>query len=517
MRHLYQTLPILLTACFASVTSAEPTLGGPILTLPNPTFEDFHYTSGLTHVDDVGFLRVPSGLYRFEEPLSSASVLTKVTNIGDGTRIPMTISVADDVVYAYIPEDASSTTVLDDCTYASYDKGETWVDITDKFKIKVIRDNGNEMEMTAPPYSVTKDNGIVYGKLACEDLALFYHDPKADTWTSLYGSNIVKESANGHKWDMHNGVVVAGEEGMALDFVTIARAVIAKDGKSWVVEPYSFASTSKGTLPSATGYRIFKANPSTGTFLIGEEGGILRMTKAATKLEYVVSYKEGDLPVGDNVVTAPLGMVRKDPSGYPYVDSLLYPSICGQYALAGGFDKTKPQSYLALSEDDGKTWTNISQLVDEYDGGDTGESGNEGSGVLFINEDVDGRIILGVTNPDNSTLTLVELKLPNPYAKFDPSTKDVGNGWQESATLGRVYTASYPKIWVEAHQQWWYVCDSMADSAFIYDEQMAWIWTSDKYYPWLWYYDLGHWVCYVGYGDGKRWFYDEKTNGYFSL
>jgi hypothetical protein len=48
----------------------------------------------------------------------------------------------------------------------------------------------------------------------------------------------------------------------------------------------------------------------------------------------------------------------------------------------------------------------------------------------------------------------VELKLPNPFARFDSSAQYTGEGWQETETLSHVYAASYPWIWVTAQQQW---------------------------------------------------------------
>jgi len=208
-------------------------------------------------------------------------------------------------------------------------------------------------------------------------------------------------------------------------------------------------------------------------------------------------------------VTAPIGVADDDPNVYPYTRTILYPTINSNYALAGGYDAK--MGYLAWSQDDGATWTNLSELLDGYNNADGGE-------VTIISEDPSGRIIIGARDKkdDPATLTLVELKLPNPVNDFDADATHVGSGWQYSPTLGYAWGSFYPWLWSYGEKAWIYATGDIASDAWLYDEDLAWLWTSADFYPWLWDCANERWIYFVEADDSGRTFYDAKAEAQFT-
>lgn len=82
--------------------------------------------------------------------------------------------------------------------------------------------------------------------------------------------------------------------------------------------------------------------------------------------------------------------------------------------------------------------------------------------------------------------------------------------WMTHPVLGSIYTAEYP--WVYGSEQGWeYLCDILNPqngSAWYYDWNLGWIWTSDVFFPYLWSSEK-NWLYYgETLSNGMRVFYD---------
>jgi hypothetical protein len=508
-----------LTFAFSLVSAiTSPQICIQIKQMPNAFWQANNYSSSnICYINDTGFLFYGNSLYRFECPLSSDSVLSEIT-VGNLSNVPIKMSIVNNSIY--INKEIDDLSLLYDVNNQNYgeylmvssDLGYTWTEISKEF---IFDNNDGYGEFIAVPYNFVQFDDRVYCSpsqdLESYNLNLFYYDKSESTWQNLWGEHSLVTGLgflySSRAWDICNGIVVGGSEGPDLDSVAIVRAQISDSGTEWEIEPYEFASTNAGTLPSATNYMAIRANQLTGTFLIGEEGGILRMTEQATKIEYVVSYDRQslELPLMGTTVTPPLGITDDDPSWFPYVRNFLFASVNSNYVIASGFDKGNAMAYLAWSEDDGKTWTNLSKLVDDYDGSVTKAD------VPILSEDPSGRIIIGVLDNGEGTLTLLELKLPNPLNDFDADATHLGSGWQYSPTLGYVWGSFYPWLWSYDEQAWIYASGDIASDAWLYDEDLAWLWTNADFYPWMWDYECERWIYFVEADEAGRTFYDANS------
>jgi hypothetical protein len=500
----FKKITVWMSVFIAEVASAavitSPRLDGVIKSISN--VEYIRYTnnmngSSIKYLNGTGYLCCSKGLFSFDLPLTAESELTQIT-VGNLSNVVEHLDIANGVLHVNKEmEDGDYAYNVDDSNYGEYwmtsaDGGLTW---TDKSRTFIGSDNLGEY--MAIPHHYVEYNGRTYcdpaGENCITNLDLYYLDKDNDKWISVSGHDSILESGEPtHAWDLYNGIAVGGGEGTALDFVILMRAVLDDDGISWITEPYVFASTSDFTLPSGTNFLVTKANPLTGTFLIGaESGGIYRITEQATKLEII-------------------GLGKDNPECYPYIRDILYPSIYSSYALAAGFDLGK--AGLVWSSDDGETWTDLSSLLSEYY-----EADADHCEVSILCEDPNGKIIIGVLgNREGGTLTLLELKLPNPLNNFDAAATHLGSGWQYSPTLGYVWGAFYPWIWSNSEKAWIYAQGDISSEAWLYDEDLAWLWTSANYYPWMWDYANERWIYFLEANDSGRTFYDAKSKSQFS-
>lgn len=93
---------------------------------------------------------------------------------------------------------------------------------------------------------------------------------------------------------------------------------------------------------------------------------------------------------------------------------------------------------------------------------------------------------------------------------------DVDNGWRFRADFGYFKAASHPWIYHNDHG-WWYVSNADADSAFVWDLELGWLWTSKSTYPMLYSVNRSAWLFFSGpTSNGKRWF-NEPGDGWIVI
>lgn len=92
---------------------------------------------------------------------------------------------------------------------------------------------------------------------------------------------------------------------------------------------------------------------------------------------------------------------------------------------------------------------------------------------------------------------------------------DAGGGWKYSESLGFFDPASYPWVYLE-DQGWWYFTGAEGDSAFIWDSQLGWLWTSTDVFPSLYSFERDAWLLFAPTDDSVRWFFQSGAE-WFSV
>jgi hypothetical protein len=171
---------------------------------------------------------------------------------------------------------------------------------------------------------------------------------------------------------------------------------------------------------------------------------------------------------------------------YPYFEYLW---VCPDYAgriLAGGFDKAQLDVILLYSDGDGapESWINLSNGLTLY-----------GDLLAFIEQDADGRIIVGTSEYKRGligTLTIAELKLPDPIRDRYPEVERLGKGWWREAAFGKFNAQWYPWQWHADWRGWmWNAEVTTAGGHVVWDAQIGWLWMTGNLFPLVWHYESG--------------------------
>jgi hypothetical protein len=98
---------------------------------------------------------------------------------------------------------------------------------------------------------------------------------------------------------------------------------------------------------------------------------------------------------------------------------------------------------------------------------------------------------------------------PTGFVALDDAAADAGDGWCDSAWLGRFHERDYPWVYHEEHG-WLYPVGRGNANFYFFDWSLGWLWTAEETYPYLYRYSDASWLYYLeGTGStGVRWFYN---------
>lgn len=97
------------------------------------------------------------------------------------------------------------------------------------------------------------------------------------------------------------------------------------------------------------------------------------------------------------------------------------------------------------------------------------------------------------------------------------SGSDTGAGWRFRENFGFFNASEYPWVYHAKHG-WWFLSNADEESAFIWDLQLGWLWSSKSSYPNLYSFERGAWLFYSEPtdDDDEHWFH-EYGAGWFSI
>ena len=206
------------------------------------------------------------------------------------------------------------------------------------------------------------------------------------SWTPLIGS-VTGQMCYHQTFEIIGSRVLVGGE-CPLDMAYIRAGTLRPDMRGWDQPPADVI-----TPPlSNRMVQFIKHKPGTSDVYAGVELGLLKSTDLGHSFRWVVKYENGHIG--------------------PYIQEILYHSKISGLIVVGGFDKgPRATLYLAYSRDNGETWVDVSEHVQEIIGFPSSQRIFEVDDVDFIEEDPEGNILVGVRHPETRTLHIVRIDL----------------------------------------------------------------------------------------------------------
>jgi hypothetical protein len=203
------------------------------------------------------------------------------------------------------------------------------------------------------------------------------------SWTVLFGATSTGKPQAQACYDpafarIGRRLLIGGE--CPLDIAYLRTGTLQPDLLSWEVEPEAAATPNLENR----NVQFIRQRGESNTVFAGIEGALLRSDDAGASYNFILHY-EGNA------------------SKYPYITHILFPSKYSAVIIIGGFDKANGGPYLAMSSDDGATWTDLSNVLPGI--------GIDHWSVSKLKETPDGKILIGVEDDSAGSLYISELRL----------------------------------------------------------------------------------------------------------
>lgn len=347
---------------------------------------------------------------------------------------------------------------------------------------------------------VVEDRGYHY-KSTGRVVNLFYRTPEGG-WARIGEPQLNGGQGLGPVFHVDDGVVIWGGGGPIVGYIEVWRAELHEDGTSWRTEPYLLYSTYTAGPISDRDIFTIASNPASGTFFMGAQGAIYRSADRGESFDYALRYPK---PPENGIGVAP-----DDAYLGPGVFQFLFPSMDHRQILAAGYDPGPRLAYLGWSTDDGKTWTNISDIL--------GDFRTANSSTVFLFETPDGKIFAGVASAERMTLSLIEIELASVFGDdYFPTAEYVGKGYWDTEGLGFVYAAHHPWVWIDQQGVWCYLSGASDENLWLWDQDLGWLWTSRAITPYYYRASTGGYLYHQPYSRGPRWFFDFETDDWLTV
>lgn len=469
---------------------------------------DYGDRSALYYHEGRGYLMLAAeGLYTFEGLLGAGTLVQEIA-VGTSATVPARLSLAGETLYLRkrwpnLPPSCSTIEGVPEYFFVSTDLGETWDNITDQFWFADEEHSCGGL-YRVPWSGVVQEGGQIYANPS-RWVNFFRHD-EGEQWVNLLGEKAFDEGI-GPEWNMLNGAVVWGGKILTpieTSVVELWRAVLTEDGTGWETEPYlvdSADGVSGNELLTDRDFLTVAANKATDTFLIGLEGGILRSDDHGETFDFVLRYPRfyGTWAGNGDSEEIGIGVGPEDTASVPYIHTFLFPSQNPNYILAGGKDygaddfSSNTPVWLGWSSDNGETWKNITHLVAQYGGTEDGD-------IVFLSEDPNGRILVGMLSVEafGRQLIVIELELPSKALEFDANAIQYSDGWLFSPKAHWVWGEAFPWIWSHALGSWFWCEGSLQEGVWLWSEALGWIWSQEEVFPSYWSIDDNEWGIFLG-------------------
>lgn len=334
------------------------------------TAEDSYiaYDSALVHDDSFSYLATPGGLYRLPLRITSGAAAEL---IAFPQRRVHSLNVRDGALYLLkTGHEIQADAAVDHSLLRSVDHGATFQPVDAGLESCY----GGYCRFMTPTELHFRDGAMITNAggnvLASRD--------EGESWTPLAGALTPQACYDPTLAVVGDRLIIGGE--CPLDSAYLRAGVLQADSLGWnetpsaVITPYL----------ENRNVQFVRRTGATSTLIAGIEGGILRSSDEGRSFDFALHHP-----------------IRS--SSYVYFTTLLAPAAGDRPLVIGGFDKGIGTASLMTSRDDGRSWQDQTHRIrfDDY----------SFDAVIFLHEDVDGRVLAGLLHWDERLIRIVELDL----------------------------------------------------------------------------------------------------------
>lgn len=328
--------------------------------------------------DQFAYLATSDGLFRTSRIITPDSPLTF---LGFANYSILNLYVHQNVLYVLkVGGDPRSNTLDAHSFLKSTDHGQTFIPLDEALQWCYKGDFCQYMYVS----QILFRNNLIF-ITSGGGYNFFVSNDEGKSWKALLGllepavCSDVKVEIIGRK------VLLGGE--CPLDFAFLKVGTLREDMLGWADGGYPRDVMGVKEMENRN-VQFIRHSPNTSFALAGAEGALLRSSDLGETYQYKIVYP---------------GVSGK----YPYIHELLESGTNKDLFIAGGFDKGGGLvGYLTYSFDHGDTWTDISHLINP--------AGSPSFDVAFIQEDPSGRVLVGLTQKNESKVVLAEVLVTAP-------------------------------------------------------------------------------------------------------
>jgi photosystem II stability/assembly factor-like uncharacterized protein len=215
---------------------------------------------------------------------------------------------------------------------------------------------------------------------------LLVSSDEGGSWSILYGASSTGKPQKQACYDpsftvIGQRVLLGGE--CPLDTAYLRVGTLRADRLGWESEPQAAITP----FLENRNVQFIQRRGESNLVYVGIEGAVLRSSDAGASYDFILHFD------GDN-------------AKYPYITHIVFPSQNPNAIIVAGFDKGAGGPFLAMSSDDGRTWSDESDRLPGV--------GNEFWSVSALEETPDGRIIVGAEDDAAGALHFFELRIVPP-------------------------------------------------------------------------------------------------------
>jgi len=328
------------------------------------------------------YIATPNGLFRTAKSITADSSFEL---IGFQNTTITNLYVHNNTLYVLkLSKETRGTRATDHSFLRSEDRGATFIPMDAALEYCL----GGYCSFLSPTEAAFKDNLIFLNAGGAPNLLVSNNN--GASWIPLLGSLATNACYYQSFEIIGNRVLIGGE--CPLDIAYIRGGTLRPDSLGWASQEQRPTNVVTPNLQNRNVHFI-ENKPNSPDVYTGVEGALLKSTDLGQSFRSVVKYTSGN-------------SLRS----YPYIQQILFHSKNPNVIVVGGFDKGPlKRLFLAYSKDNGETWTDISSQTQFL----VGEPSNtiETDTVRFISEDSEGRVLVGITRPQSSTLTIMQLRV----------------------------------------------------------------------------------------------------------
>jgi hypothetical protein len=299
-----------------------------------------------------------------------------------------------------------------------------------------------------------------------------------ETWLSGSATNYSNEPASLHGYD--DGWLWQ-RLGTQTGSFWISLGKLAPERTAWEIPPIHKVTATNGPYNIGFAGKMADASPHSVLMLLADAQNIWRVSQSSEfPAELVNASLQLQSIIGEGFQIRLVKALRR---------------INGEWLVL--LTHPSGENRIFISVDHGETW----QLLQV-----NWTSAKPDGTPVFAAQLSNGTVAIGWISLDFTAVELGVFTVPDPLEGKFPDSGILGSGWRNSS-YGLIYAPHWPWVYSENHGKWWYAVGSFDDSAWLFDEDLGWLFTSVESSNWYWSIRSNCYLFKPPESNNPRWFF----------